>query len=121
MCVCFLHAVYVRMCVHVCVYVYVCCSRAAPGFMLAAWVGLVAGGELSFVSVSFWGIDCFIELYGKCLLKWSGGIPAQRAFEFHFQDLFQQSSFQFILVTPRLTLASVWLHLDPFCSIFVHF
>ena len=53
MCACFLHAVYVRMCVHVCVYVYVCCSRAAPGFMLAAWVGLVAGGELSFVSKSF--------------------------------------------------------------------
>ena len=45
MCVC----VCVCVCVRVCVYVCVCCSRAAPGFLIAAWVGLVAGGELSFV------------------------------------------------------------------------
>ena len=50
-----LRAVYVCLCVHVCVCVYVCmcvcvcCSRVAPRFMLAAWVGFVAGGELSFV------------------------------------------------------------------------
>ena len=44
---------YMCVCVCACVCMCVCCSRAAPGFMVAAWVGLVAGGELSFVYVMF--------------------------------------------------------------------
>ena len=63
-CMCVCVCMCMCMCVCVCVCVSVCCSRAAPGFMLAAWVGLVAGGELSSVSYCF----------SFCLLLTFGGL-----------------------------------------------
>jgi hypothetical protein len=73
-----MHHVCVRMCVcvcvcvcvcHVCVSVCVSSERAAPGFMLAAWVGLVAGCELS--SFSCFGTVCKVSKFAVSLRIYS--------------------------------------------------